>query len=104
MDGINAVVIEGTVTRNAVAINGRAEFGLEVPRHYKGKDGSDFVMLSNFTVCIYSNVDTVTKNVKAGKGVRIMGRLEQQRYELGGEESARVVIVADSIEIKGAKN
>jgi single-strand DNA-binding protein len=84
MNNLNSVLIEGTLTENAVCgkeIDGitNASFSIESHRYYQK---ADEVGVEKKTTTIYVSAtgklaDGVAKSGKKGRGVRVVGRLAQ---------------------------
>ena len=107
MNPINSIIIEGTIGNVDKSLNGMTEFELHYERTHKFPSGETLTEKSYFTVQTIGKLSEVFRsNADNGRGVRVVGRLKQIRYELDGKEHSRNVIVAEHVEFKpkGAEN
>ena len=109
MNDLNSVLIEGNLTRDPVMAatpkgTPVCTFGLAANRYYR-VDEEKQEEVSFFDVETWSRLaqrcgDELTK----GRGVRVVGRLKQDRWtNKDGEPRSRVKIVAEHVEFKLAR-
>jgi len=106
MNNLNSILIEGNLVRDAeykTTPKGTAicKFPIASNRYYK----QDFGMekeVSFFDVESWGKLaDSVNKLGKKGRGVRVVGRLKQERWQGSeGKAMARVIIVAEHVEFR----
>lgn len=110
MNQMNSLIVEGTIAGTPVKTDlpdGRAEavFPIEVVRTYKNADGSKHEEISCFDVACWGKLaehvadGTITK----GRGIRVVGRLSQKRWECDSRQCAKIYIIAEHIEVKLCK-
>lgn len=100
---LNSLIIEGNVTRGLTTNEVNADFGIETIRFYKNKDNELVEEKSYFDVELYGNMlkDIVTKHIYEGRGVRIVGRIKQNRWtDDSGKSFSKIVLIAEHIEFK----
>jgi single-strand DNA-binding protein len=107
MNSLNQIIIEGNVvkTPEKKELNQGMRIcmiPLAVNRRYKTKDGSEADEVSYFDVETYGNLaDVCSQWCPKGRGVRVVGRLKQQRWKTKtGESKAKVTIIAEHVEFK----
>ena len=105
MNNLNSLILKGVVIgephNEEVGASNRLYFTVEVARYYKTRDGNDATELSQFKVAAYGHMSTLP--LKDGMGVRLVGRLKQNKWIDGGVTHSEVQVVAEHIEIrKGA--
>jgi single-strand DNA-binding protein len=103
MNNLNSLVLEGVIKgephHEEVGASKRMYFTVEVARYYKTRDGSDATELSQFKVVAYGYMSTIP--LKDGSGVRLVGRLKQDKWtDKDGVAHSEVQVVAEHIEIK----
>jgi single-strand DNA-binding protein len=103
---LNTVLIEGNVTRDAelkYANSGTAicKMSVAVNRFYKSGDGFE-KDVSFFDVDTFGEVAKIcAEKCHKGTGVRVMGKLRQNRWIASdGTARSQVIIVADHVEIR----
>jgi single-strand DNA-binding protein len=106
MNNLNSLIIEGVVKgephKEEVGTSKRMYFTVEVARYYKTRDGNDATELSQFKVVAYGHMSTLP--LKDGVGVRIVGRLKQNKWTgSDGVSHSEVQVVAEHIEIRKSK-
>ena len=99
MNGLNSVLLEGTVSSPVSGHSAEkgltVHFTLETSRTFM-RDGQRQSETSEFNVLAYNKTgQTCIRNLKKGSGVRIVGRLWEEKARDGG-----VYVVAETIEIK----
>lgn len=106
MNNLNSLIIEGVVKgephNEEVGASKRMYFTVEVARYYKTRDGNDATELSQFKVVAYGHMSTLP--LKDGMGVRLVGRLKENKWTDGdGVAHSEVQVVAEHIEIRKSK-
>lgn len=105
MNMINSIILEGIMHDVSVKDTPHrrlASFNLEVIRKYERADGIKVDETSTFVVeCWGKLAQHVTPDLIEGRGVRVVGRLKQNRWEdTNGEKHSSIVIVAEHAELK----
>ena len=106
MNMLNSVILEGVVKgephNEEVGASNRMYFTVEVARYYKTRDGNDATELSQFKVVAYGHMSTLP--LKDGVGVRLVGRLKQDKWEdSDGVTHSKVYIVSEYTEFRKTK-
>lgn len=107
MNNLNSIIIEGNVVKqNSIVepVEGfkKYAFSIAVNRWYKNKDGDGISEVSYFDIETYGKMAeyTMPKALK-GRGIRVVGRLKQDRWEdETGKKVSKVFVVAEHIEYK----
>lgn len=106
MNNLNSVLIEGNMVRNPLSdttVSGSivCRFTIASNRFYRIEDSNEVEKeISFFDVEAWGKLgkDTMSKG-KIGKGVRVVGRLKQERWtDDDGKPHYKVIIVAEHIE------
>ena len=104
MNMLNSLILEGNVTRGLSDKPSCKDFEIEVIRYCIDTDGNKAEEKSYFTVELYSNMassERIVRNLEIGRGIRIVGRIKQKRWnDEEGKEHSRVVVIAEHIEFK----
>ena len=109
MNNLNTVLMEGTLIRdpersNQVTGSSQCRLSLANNRYYFGKNNKWVQDASFFTVWVSGPVaESCLKFLKKGRGIRIVGRLKQLRYSMGGFSREKVAILAEHIEFQPVK-
>ncbi len=109
MNNLNTVLMEGTLIRdpersNQVTGSSQCRLSLANNRYYFGRNGKWVQDASFFTVWVSGPVaESCLKFLKKGRGIRIVGRLKQIRYSMGGFSREKVAILAEHIEFQPVK-
>jgi len=106
MNQLNSILIEGNLTKDPIfkeTPKGTpvCSFALASNRFYRqGEDSEKEV--SYFDIETWSKLaDTCGKQLKKGRGVRVVGRLKQERWTgTDGKPRSTVKIVAEHVEFK----
>ncbi|MBN1699581.1 MAG: single-stranded DNA-binding protein [Spirochaetales bacterium] len=106
MNQLNSVLLEGNLVRDpesTVTPSGApvCHFSIASDRFYKKND--DFEKeVSFFDIQVWNNLaETCAGYLKKGRGVRIVGRLKQDRWtDSRGKSKFRVYVVAEHVEFK----
>ena len=106
MNDLNSVLVEGNLTRDPMLANTPkgtpvCNFGVAANRSYRADDQMQ-EEVSFFEVEVWSRLaERCNEELAKGRGVRVVGRLKQDRWEnKDGEPRQRVKIVAEHVEFK----
>ena len=106
INSLNSILLEGNLTKDPVlkkTPKGTPVCSLSVAsnRYYKQDDDS-VDEVSFFDVETWSRLaETCSQYLKKGRGVRVVGRLKQDRWEDGeGKLRSRIKIVAEHVEFR----
>lgn len=109
MNNLNTVLIEGTLTRDPE----RRQMTTDVTycrlavannRYYADRTGTWKQETSFFTIHVYGNVaETCMKYLRKGRGIRVVGRLKQYRFQNDGMAREMVYVIAEHIEFQPDK-
>ncbi len=108
MNQLNSIILEGNVCKDPEIkeINGEknlATFSIAVNRYYKKSDGNFEQETSYFDVEAWgSNYAKLIKDKAAkGVGVRIVGRLKQNRWQdKDGKMQSKIYVLAEHVEFR----
>lgn len=111
MNQLNSLIIEGNIVKAgdlSEPVNGFkvCKFSVAVNRWYKNKNNEGTSEVSFFDVETYDNMaEYCSKYGYKGRGIRIVGRLKQQRWDdENGKQHSRILIIAEHIEFKPMMN
>jgi len=106
MNDLNSILMEGNLTRDPVLSTtpqGRSVCNFSMGSHqlYK-KDEEQHKETSFFDVEVWSKLgENCAEYLRKGRGVRVVGRLKQDRWKDGeGRPRSRVKIVAEHVEFR----
>jgi single-strand DNA-binding protein len=106
MNNLNSILLEGNLTRDPQSrecAKGTkvCNFSVASNRYYKQDDQME-KEVSYFDVEAWSKLADTCENVlKKGRGVRVVGRLKQDRWmDTDGKQRSKVKIVAEHVEFK----
>lgn len=106
MNNLNSIILEGNLTRNPVmdkTSKGTAvcHFTVASNRYYK-YEGVRKEEVGFFDVEVWSRLaETCSEYLKKGRGVRVVGRLKQDRWKNAeGETRSKIHIVGDHVEFR----
>jgi len=106
MNSLNSILIEGNLTKDpklSETPKGTPVCNLSLAsnRYYK-QDGNPQNEVSFFDVEVWSKLaDTCAEYLSKGRGVRVVGRLKQDRWQgKEGKPVSRVKIVAEHVEFR----
>ena len=109
MNALNSVLIEGNMTRDPeikYTNSGTAvtTFSIASNRYYK--KGEDFENeVSYFDIEAWAKLaESCNAYGKKGRGVRVVGRLKQERWEKDGKTMSKVKVIAEHVEFKPERN
>ena len=107
MNALNQIILEGNIVRQPErkempSGSTVCTLPVAVNRRYKTQGGDVAEEVSYFDVDAYGNLaDVCAKWCPKGRGVRIVGRLKQNRWkDEDGKAHSRVKIIAEHIEFK----
>ncbi|MBQ1949546.1 MAG: single-stranded DNA-binding protein [Treponema sp.] len=107
MNQLNSLIIEGNVTHQPElkeTPNGYkvCVVPVAVNRFYKNSKGEGVNEVSYFNVESFGKMaESCAKNCEKGRGVRVVGRLKQSRWQTEeGKQTSRVSIIAEHMEFK----
>jgi single-strand DNA-binding protein len=110
MNSLNSILLEGNLVRDPeqkTLPSGSAvcDFTVASDRFYKQNEALE-KEVSYFDVEAWSRLRAAcTQNLKKGRGVRVVGRLKQDRWtDPEGRSRSRVKIVAEHVEFKPQKH
>lgn len=107
MNQLNSIIIEGNLVRQCALTEPKSGFKVcafsvavnRWKRGTEGKDGQEEV--SFFNVEAYGKMAEIcTHEGSKGRGIRVVGRLKQDRWEENGKTKSRIYIVAEHVEFK----
>ena len=104
MNDLNSLILEGVVIGepHLVETSDVLNFTVETTHYYKNRAGEDVEEKSQFKVVVYGSMCKLS--LKDGVGIRLVGRLKQNKWTDGdGVSHSEVQIVAEHIEIKRKK-
>ncbi|MBW8003189.1 MAG: single-stranded DNA-binding protein [Planctomycetes bacterium] len=105
MNNLNSILLEGNLTKDPELLYTSkgtpvCTFPIACNRYFKN-DGENVQEVSYFEVTAWSRLAEVCNEyLKKGRGVRIVGRLKQDRWEADGATRSKVYIVAEHVEFK----
>lgn len=109
MNDLNSILVEGNLTRDpllSTTPQGTSVCNFAVGSHhmYK-KDDEQRTETSFFDVEVWSKLgENCAEYLRKGRGVRVVGRLKQDRWKNGeGQPRSRVKIVAEHVEFRPMK-
>lgn len=101
---INSLVIEGVVSGepHKVETSDVLNFTVETTRYYKNRAEEDVEEKSQFKVVAFGAMSELS--LKDGVGVRVVGRLKENKWTDGdGVSHSEVQVIAEHIEIRKSK-
>lgn len=106
MNSLNSIIMEGNLVRKpetVISPKGTAicKFSVATNRYFK-IEGEDQKEVSFFDIEVWSTLaENCDKFLDKGRGVRIVGRLKQDRWvDKKGKNQAKVKIVGEHVEFK----
>ncbi len=108
MNNLNSVLLEGNLVRDPekvlVGSNGSVmgKFSIAVNRYYKKANAESVEEVMYIGVQVWGGLAEGCLNyLKKGRGVRVVGRLRQERWEdKEGGNREKIVVVAEHVEFK----
>jgi single-strand DNA-binding protein len=111
VNSLNSILLEGNLVRDPESRtlpsgSQVCSFAVASDRFYKQPEGELEKEVSYFDVEAWSRLgSTCSQNLKKGRGVRVVGRLKQDRWtDAEGKMKSRVKIVAEHVEFKPSRN
>ena len=104
MNNLNSLILEGVVVGepHLVGTSSELNFTVEVSRYYKNSAGEGVEEKSTFKVVAFGCMCDIP--VKEGSGVRVVGRLKENKWtDKDGVSHSEVQVVAEHIEIRKTK-
>lgn len=101
---INSLILEGVVKGepHLVETSDVLNFTVETTRYYKNRAGEDVEEKSTFKVVAFGAMSKLP--LKDGVGVRLVGRLKENKWTDGdGVSHSEVQVVAEHIEMRAKK-
>ena len=109
MNDLNSIIVEGNLTRDPVLSttpNGTSVCNFSIGSHhmYK-KEAKQHNETSFFDVEVWTKLgENCAEYLRKGRGVRVVGRLKQDRWKDGeGKSRSRLKIVAEHVEFRTMK-
>ncbi len=110
VNSLNSILLEGNLVRDpeSKTLPSGSEvcnFSIAADRFYKPAEGELEKEVSYFDVEAWARLGTAcAQNLKKGRGVRVVGRLKQDRWtDPEGKTKSKVKIVAEHVEFKPVK-
>jgi len=108
MNNLNSVLLEGNLVRDPekvlVGSNGNVmgKFSLAVNRYFKKANAESVEEVMYIGVQVWGGLAEGCLNyLKKGRGVRVVGRLRQERWEdKDGGSREKIIVVAEHVEFK----
>lgn len=107
MNNLNSVLLEGNLTRDpdVMTLDGNVpmtRFSIGVNRSFINKMKELTTESSFFSIVTWGKTaELCAKHLQKGRGVRVLGRLKQERWKNDREESReKVVVVAEHVEFQ----
>lgn len=107
MNQLNSIILEGNVVRQPELVEPTEGFkvcklSIAVNRLFRKENGETSEEVSFFDVeCTGKMAEICEKNSTKGRGVRVVGRLKQNRWKDGdGKSHSRTFVVAEHLEFK----
>ena len=108
MNGMNQIILEGNVVRTPLVKdtprgNRVCSLPIAVNRSYKGQDGNDIREVGYYDIEAWGEKmsNSIEKCCWKGRGVRVIGRLKQNRWRTAdGKQMTKVVVVAEHLDFK----
>ena len=103
---LNSLILEGVVSGkpllNETSTTSVLNFTVETNHYYKNRAREDVTETSQFKVVAFGRMCKIP--LKEGSGVRVVGRLKQNKWtDSEGASHSEVQIVAEHIEIRKTK-
>jgi len=109
MNQLNSIILEGNVVKKAELSEPATgfivcRFPLAVNRKTKAPNGDSHEEVSFFDIETYGKTaELCSKFCDKGKGIRVVGRLKQSRWEENNVKKSKVYVIAEHIEYKYSK-
>jgi single-strand DNA-binding protein len=109
VNSLNSILLEGNLTRDpetkTLSTGSQVcNFSIASDRFYRQNESTE-KEVSYFDVEAWARLGIAcAQNLKKGRGVRVVGRLKQDRWlDPEGKQKSRVMIVAEHVEFKPVK-
>lgn len=110
MSDLNKVIIEGRLVKAADLSHWNdgtpyCNFTIGNNETYK-KENGEYESIGSFFDCVMKGnyAETMAKHLLKGRGVRVVGRLKQQKWEKDGQKYSRVVVKVEEIHLSPLQN
>lgn len=105
MNDLNSVLVEGNLTADPetrATASGTVVCSFAIGNNRSYKKGEAWEKESSFfeVEAWGKTAESVSNYAKKGRGVRVVGRLKQERWEKDGQQRSKIKIVADHVEFK----
>lgn len=107
MNSLNSILLEGNLTADPVLTVTKSDksvvnFSIASNSYWKDADNNQIKETSFFDVTVWNGLaDNCKQYLKKGRGVRVIGRLKQDKWvDDEGVKHAKVVIIAEHVEFK----
>ena len=110
MTDLNQIIISGNIThdigeRDVVKVGETTKMTVSVATNKSVKQNGEWKnKVSFFDVVLWGKLaDNLRPYLVKGKGVAVVGKLEQDRWEKDGKKGSKIYITADSIKLLGGR-
>ena len=106
MNQLNSIILEGNVVKENEVSEPKPgfkvyQFPLAVNRYYKDSSGEYAEEVSYFDISTFGALADICKEgCKKGRGMRVVGRIKQDRWEKDGKKESKVYVIAEHVEFK----
>lgn len=105
MNDLNSLLIEGNLTQDPglkYTTKGTALCTMSIAVHRNYKSGDENKQETSFLdIESWGRIaEACGQHLSKGRGVRVVGRIKQERWEQEGSSRSKVIIVAEHIEFK----
>lgn len=105
MNNLNSILVEGNLTKDpAISYTPSGtpvtSFSIAVNRKYRVNDDYKEEVAYLDIESWGKTAENCAEFLKKGRGVRIVGRLRQDRWESKGSKHSKIIIVAEHVEFK----
>ena len=106
MNNLNSVLIDGNLTKDPALSYTKAgtavtTFSIAVNRQYRSNDDEYKEEVAYLEIESWGKTaENCNEFLKKGRGVRVVGRLKQERWESTGSKHSKIIIIAEHVEFK----
>lgn len=107
MNPLNSIILEGNLVQKpdlTETANGNkvASFAIASNYSYKNREGEDIKKVDFFDIKAFGSLaEFISGNSDKGRGVRIVGKLHQERWQTQeGKNMSKLFIIAEHAELK----
>lgn len=106
MNPLNSIILEGNLVKKPDLIetsNGTkvASFTIASNYSYKNRDGEVIKGVDFFDIKAFGSLAVFLSDSDKGRGVRIVGKLQQERWQTqGGKNMSKIFVIAAHAELK----